>query len=353
MMANFGSSTGVPATIVLEESARDASLPLSTRWKKPTARVHVLENGLAELAGMVESSSAARVVLASLSCVCVVDSGALFALVAGCGDQVVKVSLARTPIEMYCGPRDRLARLIASAAERDTARAGLRKALFEGALHSAIDVIEDVPGELLFQNDLMEYYANNIWVVANCQSERFHSTLSRLPELALKGAESHIGEKGSISNSWLAAGVEVEGVVEDSILFPGVMVRRNSLISRAVVLNGNRIGSDTEIHNALILPFTDEVPRPTPNIGDRCAIGARTSSMKNADFPAQIRNGMTVIGMNVDLPNGFRAEPASYVAPGVGASFLRRIKVARKGTSVRNGQIISGTGRASGSGEPR
>lgn len=353
MMANFSSLPSVFTTIVLEEPARDALLPLSTRWKKPIARMHVLENGLAELAGMVESSSAERVVLASLSCVCVVDAEALLALAAGCGDQVVKVSLTRTPIEMYCGPRDRLARLLSSASERDTVGAGLRKTLFEGALHSAIDLIEDVPGELLFQNDLMEYYANNIWVVANCQSERFHSTLSRLPELALKGAESHISEKGSISNSWLAAGVEVEGAVEDSILFPGVTVRRNSLISRAVVLNGNRIGSGTEIHNALILPFTDEVPRPTPNIGDRCAIGAKTSSMKNADFPQQIRNGMTVIGTNVDLPNGFRAEAASYVAPGVAASVLRRIKVARKGTSVRNDQIISDSGRVSGSGEPR
>ena len=66
----------------------------------------------------------------------------------------------------------------------------------------------------------MEYYANNIWVVENSESERFHSIVSGLPELADKGAESHIAEKGSIRNSWLASGVEVEGLVEDSIIFP-------------------------------------------------------------------------------------------------------------------------------------
>ena len=103
------------------------------------------------------------------------------------------------------------------------------------------------------------------------------------------------------------------------------------------MLNGNHIGSGTEIRNALILPFGAETQHATANIGDNCAIGAKTSSMKNGDFPTQIRDGLAVIGVNVDVPNGFRAEAASYVAPGVSSALLRKLKVLKRGASVLNG----------------
>jgi hypothetical protein len=263
---------------------------------------------------------------------------------------VVKLSVGRTPVEVFISSREHAAGLLQGAAERDTGRKGLRESLFDGVLHNSIELILDVPGEILFQNDLMEYYTNNIWVVANCESERFHSALSRLPELADKGVESHVAERGSIRNSWLAAGVEVEGTVEDSILFPNVLVRRNALVSRSVVLNGNRIGAGTEIQSALILPFTAEIARPTPNIGDNCAIGVRSSTSKNTDFPTQIHDGITVVGMNADIPNGFKAEGATYIAPGVPASVLRRIKILRRGSSaLKERPVTPGGGNGSGS----
>jgi hypothetical protein len=336
-------------TLVLPDAARDTALALSSRWKKPVARVLVLEDGLAGIARLLESTDAENVVLASTSCVFLVDPSLLQEQIRETGDQVVKLSVSGTPVEVFLSRRAGMLRLITHAAEHDTGRSGLREALFDGILHGAIELFVDVPGEILFQNDLMEYYTNNIWVVANCESVRLHAALSRLPELADKGAESHIAERGSIRDAWLASGVEVEGTVEDSILFPNVVVRRNALVSRAVVLNGNRIGSGTEIHGALILPFRLEVPRPTPNIGDHCAIGARTSTMKNSDFPGQIRNGIAVVGMNSDIPNGFKAEAATYIAPGVPASVLKKLKVLRKGSSVlREPLTVPGSGNGSG-----
>jgi hypothetical protein len=351
LIATFGFADDTEVTLVLEEAARDTSLALSSRWKKPVARVHALEGGLAGIVRLIEGARADRVVLASTSCVFLIDPAHLRERIQETADHVVKLSVGRTPVEVYISRPAYLARLLASAAEHDTGRKGLREALFDGILHDAIDLLVDVPGEILFQNDLMEYYTNNIWVVANCESQRFHAALSRLPELADKGAESHIAERGNIRNSWLASGVEVEGTVEDSILFPNVLVRRNALVSRAVVLNGNRIGSGTEIQSALILPFTAEVPRPMPNIGDNCAIGARTSTMKNSDYPLHIRNGLAVVGMNADIPNGFKAEAATFIAPGVPANVLKRIKVLHRGGSVLGNQTAAPRGGGNGSGE--
>ena len=352
-LANLAPGRDTEVTIFPDDMTRSATASLASRWKKPVARVHALEGGLKELARLVEASGAESVVLSSLSSVSVIEPGALIELVARAGEQVVKISLGRTPIEMFVIRRDRLARLLDAAIQRGQGDAPLRAGLFDGVLHAAIDLIEDLPGELLFQSDLMEYFDNNMWVISHCEAERYHRIMSRLPPLAERAAESHVAEKGAIKNSWLGSGVEVEGIVEDSIIFPNVVIRRNTIVSRSVVLNGNRIGSGSEIHNTLILPFSAEVPRTSPNIGDNCAIGAKNSVMRNADFPAQIRGGVTLIGTNSDIPNGFHAEAGSYVAPGVSPAVLKRLKVLKKGTSIQDTRPAPVAGENGNGGRPR
>ena len=353
MLAHFAAGPAVDTTIVLDEYSRGAALPLSSRWKKPVARVHVLEGGLGELARLVSACGSDHVVLASLSSISILDAGALLALSESTGDLLAKVSVAQTPVEIYCSGREHLGRLLEGAAARAATPRPLRKSLFDAVLHQAIDRIEDLPGDLLFQADLMGYYASNLWLAVNGASRRYHSTVSRLPELADWGSESRIAEKGIVRDSWLAAGVEVEGTVEHSVIFPNVQIRRGAHVSRSVVLNGNRIGAGAEIHNALVLPLGSESPRTSANIGERCSIGARGSTARNAGFPDQIRDGVAVIGTNAEIPSGFRAEAASYVAPGVAASVLRKMKLLKKGASVfgnrtdlpREGAVTAGAPR--------
>ncbi len=332
-------------TVVLEDYARDAALALSSRWRRPSVQVRNLDDGLSDMAALVSGGDSELVIIASLSSVSVLEPGALAEAAAAAGDQIIKVSIGRTPIELYCGRREHFARVLESAAGRDSSTGPLRDRLFAGALHPAIDLIEDLPGEILFQNDLMEYYRNNIWVVANCDSERLHRTLMRLPELSDRGDESHVSERGAIRNSWLASGVEVEGSVDGSILFPGVVVRRGAVVHNSVVTSGNRIGPQAELQNTLVLPFIAEQPRNASNIGEGCAIGSRTSNARNGDFPDHIRDGLTVLGMNASIPNGFRAEAGSFVAPGVDPGALRRMKVLKRGASALAGDETASEGR--------
>jgi len=307
---------------------------ISSRWKKPVARVLALEGGLPAFTSLVASSSADTIVLASLSSVCVLESASLLEKASASGKQLAKVSVAHTPLEMYAMRRDALLALLRSAASRPPVPGPLKESLFRSALFPAIDVIEDVEGDILFQNSLMEYYRRNMWVIANCGSPEYAGILGRLPELADKGAESHISERGFIRNSWIASGVEIEGVVEDSIIFPNVQVRKDAVVSRSLVLNGNRIGAGAELTNTLVMPLTAELPRSAANIGDGCSLGTRASVMKNTAYPDSIREGLTVIGMNAEIPGGLRVEAAACIGPGVPASVLRKMKIVRKGMSV-------------------
>ena len=69
-------------------------------------------------------------------------------------------------------------------------------------------------------------------------------------------------------------------------------------------MNGNRIGAGGDIQNSLLLPVSAELSRSAVNVGDNCSIGSRSSTAKNADFPGQIRDGLTVVGMNAEIPQG-------------------------------------------------
>jgi tetrahydrodipicolinate N-succinyltransferase len=71
------------------------------------------------------------------------------------------------------------------------------------------------------------------------------------------------------------------------------------------------------------------------NIGEKCWIGARSSTARNAAFPDQIREGITVIGMNAELPAGLRVEAGAYIASGVSPETLKKQKIVRRGASIR------------------
>jgi hypothetical protein len=238
---------------------------------------------------------------------------------------------------MYCTRRERLLALLGNKAARPAGGIGFRRLLFEEVLLHSIDLIAEMPGEILFQNDLMEYFHSHLWLAANGESDRFHRIVSRLPELAAVLGESRIAEKGCVRDSFLAAGVEIEGTVEGSVIFPNVIVRKNARVSRSVVLSGNCIGAGAEIQNALILPRVSEAPRPAINIGDNCSIGTKGSSQRNVDFPDQIRDGLAVVGVDAEIPNGFRADAASCIGPGVPIMLLKKMKSLRRGASVFGG----------------
>ena len=95
-------------------------MALSTRWKKPVTRVHVLEDGLAGVARLVAECGADRVILASASCLFLVDERALRDRIDEAGDRVVKLSVSRTPVEVFISSRSHLSGLLETAAERAT-----------------------------------------------------------------------------------------------------------------------------------------------------------------------------------------------------------------------------------------
>ena len=169
----------------------------------------------------------------------------------------------------------------------------------------------------------------NLWLASN--ADTYARIAAGLPELAGQPRETMIMEHGTVMDSYISAGAEIDGYVKNSVIFPNVVVRRDARIVNSVIATNHRIGAEATIMNSLILPFEAEDQRNPVTLGAHCLIGGRSSDIRNACFPSQIRDGLTVVGMNVMIPNGFRAEAASFIGPGASLSGLRRRKVLRKG----------------------
>jgi carbonic anhydrase/acetyltransferase-like protein (isoleucine patch superfamily) len=323
---------------VVDHDAKALAVALAGRWKGRPAEIHVLEGGLAGLLRLLASDGAEQVLVGSLSAAWMLDEGAPAALIAAAGPSVAKASLQRTPVELYGCRRDRLIALLESDASRLARARRCRELLFEGTIANAIDLIEEIPGTLLFHNDPTDLHHRTLMLAA-CSPGAL-PPVSRMPEPADPSREARIVERARVVSSWIAPGAEIEGTVEGSVVFPGASVRRGAHVMNSVLMNGTVVGSGATVQNALVLPHgpSDAAARSgaraAATIGERCTVGSRLSTAVNAAHPEQIRDGLTVIGMGVDLPGGFRAEAGCLVGPGASPADLRRRKVLRRGLSV-------------------
>jgi glucose-1-phosphate adenylyltransferase len=137
-----------------------------------------------------------------------------------------------------------------------------------------------------------------------------------------------------VKNSLISTGARVEGYVEGSFIFPGVVVHKGASVVNSVVMNGNRIGAKAQLYKTLVLPYVGDLG--SSNIGESAVIGMREAGARNFDFPKQIWEGVTVIGINAEVPKGLKIGSGCLIGSRVGSGQLRSVKeVPRSSTVLR------------------
>ncbi len=309
----------------LQELASSRSLPVE---------LHLLEAGPA-LPDLLAGDPAERVLLYPLSQVFLAEPRALLQRLERPVAEVTRLSVDHTATDLYLVRRKTLLRLL-----KEVPPAGqvLGEPL-NRLLAARFELMEDLPGTALFQNSLMQMYGGNLRLCAELGSRELENRFAHLNRGHVPGGEIRIERGGTVRSSFLAAGTVVEGYVEDSVLFPGVSVRRGAMVYQSIVMSGNCIGTKAQVSRALILPHFGEngggSPRSRPaNIGEDSQVGLRNSTAANLKYPAQLRDGLTALGTGVCLPRGFVIGPGCLVGAEVGAQQLRGLKELRKGATV-------------------
>lgn len=120
-------------------------------------------------------------------------------------------------------------------------------------------------------------------------------------------------KEASVAGSLVGPGATVEGMVERSVLSPGVIVERGAVVRDSIVMNNCRIERGALLDRAILDKSV------TVGAGARVGVGEATA---NAAIPASLACGATVIGKGAALPEGIEIGRGCVVHPEVGSGTL-------------------------------
>jgi glucose-1-phosphate adenylyltransferase len=90
-----------------------------------------------------------------------------------------------------------------------------------------------------------------------------------------------ISQTAQVSNSFIAHGCKIEGVVKNSVLSPGVHVGSNTIVENSVILHDTKIGKDTSLHYCVVdkdvkIGNKCKLGKPDADSGNLCLVGKRS-----------------------------------------------------------------------------
>ncbi|MDZ7301945.1 MAG: sugar phosphate nucleotidyltransferase [candidate division KSB1 bacterium] len=97
-----------------------------------------------------------------------------------------------------------------------------------------------------------------------------------------------------VTNSFISQGCVIEGEVHNCIFSPGVRVQRGAKVSHSVIMH------DAVIEAGALLDYV--IADKQTRFGSGCRIGIGDRRKPNASFPDYLREGLTIVGKNTQIP---------------------------------------------------
>ncbi|GAB4544950.1 MAG: glucose-1-phosphate adenylyltransferase family protein [Anaerolineae bacterium] len=202
----------------------------------------------------------------------------------------------------------------------------LVKCLTEQTEPPRVDFGRDVLPAIIHQERVLAYPFEGYWAdVGTLQAywEANMALLGESPALDLYDPEwvihtrseeqppAKIGPEARVGGNLLSNGCIVEGIVERSVISPGVYISASAVVRDSVVMNDTHIGPNTLIERAIIDKEVD--------IPEGVHIGFGDDNAPNKQMPGNLNTGLTVIGKRARLPAGVRIGHNVIINPGVRA----------------------------------
>ncbi len=108
---------------------------------------------------------------------------------------------------------------------------------------------------------------------------------------------AYVSSEGNVKNSLISEGCKIDGEIENSILSPGVRVKKGAKIKDSIVFHDTTIDEGAKIDRCII--------DKNVHVGKSCVIGCGDfPGVKNEVYPTHLFSGITVIGKSAEIPDG-------------------------------------------------
>jgi len=116
-----------------------------------------------------------------------------------------------------------------------------------------------------------------------------------------------VGPDAWVGGNLISNGCVVEGVVERSILSPGVRIAPGAIVRDSVIMNDTIIGPNARVERAIV--------DKNVVVGAGAEIGHGIDNIPNRLFPDRLNTGLTAIGKRARIPAGLKIGHNVIIAP--------------------------------------
>jgi glucose-1-phosphate adenylyltransferase len=131
---------------------------------------------------------------------------------------------------------------------------------------------------------------------------------------------TQLRSSAKVLNSLISQGCVIEGEVQNSILSPGVKIGCGAKVLHSVIM-----------HDAVIAPgavLDHVIADKHAQFGENCQVGIGDSSKPNQRFPDHLKEGLTVIGKDAQIPPNLMIGTNCIIYPKIEASRFSTAAVA-------------------------
>lgn len=198
-----------------------------------------------------------------------------------------------------------------------------------GSFHARQVSVTD--GYIIPFQSLKEYYDIHMNMLTGyLEMDAFNARVPIRGETSLN-VSSTFGRHSHVINSIVGENVDIQGKIENSVIFSNVRVAKDAVIKNSIVFPGNHIGGKSEIVNAIIDEFSGD--NTTPNIGPHAVITSDNTCKKNQKN-AVLNFGVTLIGKDAKIPSGTHIGGNCYIDSFVPESEIKTDRKISDGSSV-------------------
>lgn len=194
----------------------------------------------------------------------------------------------------------------------------------------------DLLPKILKSHKVYGYKFHGYWGYTRTVDEYWHTTMDLLgnaPKIALRDWQvrtnldhdqlrerppAFIADCAHVENSLVHSGCRIEGEVCNSVIFPGVTIRKGAVVKNSILFFNSRIGERAAL-DQVIADFDVE-------IGSECVIGEGDVKIPNRDAPDILKSGLTLIGKGASVPPGIAIGKNCVVSPELAPEHFERQK---------------------------